>query len=261
MISAAWSLLTHARTHTHANARTHTRTHRGTVCRCSARHSLRHTVHIYSFITMRHCLTKDSTFSPPHHQPQAWAAVCSEEGGQVALPTVCYSALHQSVLQHQTHCSCRKQTEEMCFFIVSVLHHILKDGLHCCLTVTFPEPLFFCKEFAFPFPWLEDLHLELADTICTQRARASVAWLSWVTLRWPCCLSRVQHHPRVETAGLDSSNPQNCVRVLDKCWYMRDGWVIFHCVAYLNYFEKLFIYEKHKVIKSTQTTMNIINTM
>lgn len=37
---------------------------------------------------MSHCLTKDSTFSPPHHQPQAWAAVCREGRGGALLLTL-----------------------------------------------------------------------------------------------------------------------------------------------------------------------------
>lgn len=77
----------YARTHVRTHAGTHT--HRGTVCRCSARHSLRHTAHIYSFTTMSHCLTKDSTFSPPHHQPQAWAAVCKGGWWGALLLTLC----------------------------------------------------------------------------------------------------------------------------------------------------------------------------
>lgn len=83
MISAAWSLLAHA----------HARTHRGTVCRRSARrHSLRHTVHIYSFITMNQCLTKDSTFSPPviNHRP---GLLCAGRGRDARVLAYC-------VLQH-----------------------------------------------------------------------------------------------------------------------------------------------------------------
>lgn len=172
--------------------------------------------------------------------------MCREEGWRVALlPTLCVLLCFTSKCPATANTLRLQKTEKLCFFIVSVLHHILEDGLHCCLTVRFCEPLFFCVEFTFPLQHLEDVQLELAETLWTHRE--SVACLSWVTLRWPCGQSRVQHHPRVETAGLDSSIPQNCVRGLEKCWYIRDG-CLFYCVAYLMkvFWKMIHIWQAHK---------------
>lgn len=54
-------MISAAQTHTH----THMHTHRSTVCHCITLHSLGHTVHIYSFITMRHFVREKAPFPRP----------------------------------------------------------------------------------------------------------------------------------------------------------------------------------------------------
>lgn len=65
------------------------------LCHCITLQSLGHTVHIYSFITMRHFVWENPCSldpRPPLHQPQAWTAPCS-------CVTAClfYSASHQTL--------------------------------------------------------------------------------------------------------------------------------------------------------------------
>lgn len=55
MISATQTPQTHTHTHMH--------THRSTVCHCITLHSPRHTVHIYSFITMGHFVCRKAPHS------------------------------------------------------------------------------------------------------------------------------------------------------------------------------------------------------
>lgn len=93
---------------THTHTHTHMHTHRSTVCHCITLHSLGHTVHIYSFITMRHFVWRKgpTLLDPwsPLRQPQALTAPC-------ARVTAClYSASHQTVQPTQQHTQHREDS-------------------------------------------------------------------------------------------------------------------------------------------------------